>query len=118
METIERHLKRESLNDYLRIFYNNKLSAHLINISEKGIMTISDLPFMKSECYNLQIMLPVSFKAIENNAVQRYVHLNVICKWSKKSHKEDLYFFSGFTISNIDDINLKLLNILIEDYKM
>jgi hypothetical protein len=116
MKTIERHFRRESLNDYLRIFYDNKLAAHLINISEEGMMTISDLPFQDQEEYNLQIMLPTTFKPYEDNSVQRYIHLKATCRWSKRNTEEDRYYFTGFNITEIDELNQKLINSLIEDF--
>lgn len=118
MKIIERHFRRELLNNYLRIFYDNKLAAHLINISEEGIMTISDLPFKNKNEYNLQIMLPATFKLNEENSVQRYIHLKAVCRWSRRNKKEQKYYFTGFNIIEINEFNQKLLNSLIEDYRV
>jgi hypothetical protein len=118
IKTAERHFRRESLNDYLRVFYDNKLTAHLINISEEGMMTISELPFNNKGEYNLQIMLPPTFKSFEENSVQRYIHLKASCRWSRRNKTEHTYYFTGFNITEIDESNQKLLNSLIEDFRI
>ncbi len=118
IKTVERHFRRESLNDYLRIFYDNKLAAHLINISEEGMMTISEVPFKSEDEYNLQIMLPATFKSCEENSVQRYIHLKAACKWSRRNCKEHGYYFTGFNITKIDESNQRLLISLIEDFRV
>ena len=116
-QTINRTGRRESLDDYLRIFYNNKLSGKLINISKKGMMSVSEIPFEEKEKYSLQLMLPVSFN-LTSESIHRYLHFNAVCKWSKKEHSQHSLYFSGFTISDIDNENLKLLDYLIENYKI
>ena len=56
----ERRIERHQLPGYLRVFnrYTNKQLGCLGNVSEKGLMLISDLPMMVGAEFQLRLQVP------------------------------------------------------------
>lgn len=107
----KRKLERRHLIYYLRVFdrETDKVLGHLINISPKGIMIMSEEPLEINRLFKLRMDLPVEiFEKTE-------IEFNAKSRWTKKDVNPEFYD-TGFSIANISSEEEKLLEKLIDDY--
>lgn len=105
-----RQADRRCLVFYLRVFdgLSNKILGHLINMSEKGVLLMTDGPVELNEDYRLRIRLPVFV------GDRREVVLQGTSKWCRKEPGRDQYF-TGFQIYDLETSTKKIISNLIKD---
>jgi hypothetical protein len=96
---------------YLRVFdgMSRKIFGHLIDISENGIMVISDNPVEVNEDYRLRMRLPNQMKDRDE------IIFSATSKWCKSDVNPDFYLI-GFHIHDLDLITKDLIAHLIKDF--
>ena len=101
---------RRCLVIYLRVFdgLSNKILGHLINMSEKGVLLMSDEPVDLNEDHRLRIRLPVFVRD------KHEVVLQGTSKWCRKEPGKDQYF-TGFQVYDLDTSTAKIISNLIKD---
>jgi len=106
-----RHVERKYIVFYLRLFdgMSTKVLGHVIDISEKGIMMISDSPIEVNETYRLRMSLPAQMK--ESNEVI----LAATSRWCKRDPNPDFYL-SGFYLADLDPETKKVIYSLIREF--
>ncbi len=106
-----RSIERRYLVFYLRVFdgQSNKILGHLVDISEQGIMLLSDSPIQINQDYRLRMRLPTELK--ERNEVI----FTATCKWCKNDSNPDFYR-AGFQMHDLDSYPKKLITKLIHDF--
>jgi len=106
-----RKIDRKYLVFYLRVFdgMSSKILGHLVDISEKGIMLISDSPLEINEDYRLRMRLPTHMK--ERNEIL----FNATSRWCKSDSNPDFYR-AGFQMHDLNPLNSRLISNLIRDF--
>ena len=106
-----RQVDRWYLVFYLRVFdaLSRKIFGHLVDISENGIMLISDKPVEVNEEYRLRMSLP-------NPTIDRYeIILSATSRWCKPDANPDFYLI-GFQIYDLEPTTRDLIIKLIKDF--
>ena len=94
----KRQVERKYLVFYLRVFdgMSPKVLGHVVNLSSKGIMLLSDASIPVNEDYRLRMKLPTS-------AYDRGDPVfNATSRWTKQDANPDFYL-TGFQIHDLDD---------------
>ncbi len=109
----DRKHNRHHLVYYLRIFENNtgKLIGHLVNITAKGIMVLSDEPIELNASFQLKMLLPG--KASEKQSMV----FNAKSLWCERDVNAD-FFDTGFQLIDVSQSNVEAIKALIEDFGM
>ncbi len=96
---------------YLRVFdgMSRKIFGHLIDISENGIMLISDNPVEVNEDYRLRMRLPNQMKDRDE------IIFSATSRWCKSDANPDFYLI-GFQIHDLDPTIRNLIVQLIKDF--
>jgi hypothetical protein len=106
-----RQAERWYLVFYLRVFdgMSRKIFGHLVDISENGIMLISDNPVEVNEDYRLRMSLPSQMK-------DRYeIIFSATSRWCKPDANPDFYLI-GFQIHDLESTTRDLIANLIKDF--
>ena len=105
-----RKADRRYLVFYLRVFdgLSNKILGHLINMSEKGVLLMTDEPVDLNEDHRLRIRLPTFVRDGHE------VFLKATTRWCRKEPGWDQYF-TGFQIYDLDTSTEKIVSNLIKD---
>lgn len=89
----ERHIERHQLPYFLKVF--NRLTdqpiGYLGNVSEDGLMLISQLPLLVGPDFELQIRLPGI------NGAQHLINLTASCLWCHEDQTPG-HYDSGFML--------------------
>jgi hypothetical protein len=106
-----REVDRRCLVFYLRVFdgTSNTVLGYLVDISEKGIMLVSDGPLRVDKDYRLRMRLPTQMKD------RNEIIFTAVSRWCKIDSSSDFYL-TGF---RLDDLTLEaktLISNLIEDF--
>lgn len=106
-----RRVDRRYLVFYLRVFdgLSSNILGHLVDISEKGIMLISDVPFEVNENYRLRMRLPTEMK--DRNEIV----FAATSRWCKSDSNPDFYR-AGFQLHDLEPYAKKLITSLIRDF--
>lgn len=106
-----RQVDRRYLVFYLRVFdgMSSKIVGHLIDISEKGIMMITDNPVEVNQDYRLRMRLPTQGK--DRNEIV----FKATSRWCKGDSNPDFYL-AGFQMYDLDPETSKLVGNLIRDF--
>ena len=93
---IERRIERHQLPYYLQIFnrYTDKPMGYLGNVSEHGLMLISNLPILVGADFELRLKIP----NVEGGT--KAVDLNASCLWSHEDETPGNYD-SGFMLQTM-----------------
>lgn len=106
-----RKFKRRHLIYYLKV-YDRKtgvLIGHLADITTDGFMLVSEAPIKTEVDFNFKITLPAEF------AGNRDIALDSRSIWCKKDVNPDFYA-TGFKISNIENRDIELFEMLIDSF--
>ena len=106
-----RQVDRWYLVFYLRVFdgMSRKIFGHLVDISENGIMLISDNPVEVNEDYRLRMSLP-------NSMSDSYeIILSATSRWCKPDVNPDFYLI-GFQVYDLEPKTRDLIDNLIRDF--
>jgi hypothetical protein len=106
-----RKVNRRYLVFYLRIYdgLSSKILGHLVDISEKGMMLISDNAIPVNENYRLRMRLPTQMK--EGNEII----FDATSRWCKGDANPD-FFLAGFQMHDIEQSHRDLVLTLIRDF--
>lgn len=93
-----RRIERHQLQDYLHVSnrYTGRLMGCLGNVSEEGLMLISDLPLLVGAVFDLRMKMPV------NESGQRMVDVNATCLWCNEDETPGNYN-SGFLLNTVPE---------------
>ncbi|TKB12225.1 PilZ domain-containing protein [Desulforhopalus sp. IMCC35007] len=88
---------RKYLVFYLRVFdgTGNKILGHLVDISEKGVLLMTDELVALNEEHLLRLRLPAFIRDREE------ILLQGTCRWCHKDTNSD-FFLTGFQIHDVD----------------
>jgi hypothetical protein len=106
-----RQVERMHLVFYLRVFdgMGSKVLGHIVDISSKGVMLISDSPIPVNESFRLRMRLPSEI------ANKDELIFNAISRWCKQDANPDFYI-TGFEIYDVDEEVAKYILCLIDDF--
>lgn len=106
-----RKIKRRHLIYYLRVFNHatNQLIGHLVDITTKGMMLLSEDPIPTERTFHFRMKLP---REIHSKA-QIQFHATSI--WCKKDVNPDFYA-TGFSLEKVSTQDVDIINRLISDY--
>ena len=106
-----REVDRRYLVFYLRVYdgMSSKILGHLVDISEKGMMLISDNAIPVNENYRLRMRLPTQMK--ERNEII----FDATSRWCKSDANPD-FFLAGFQMHDLEQANKDLVLTLIRDF--
>ncbi|MEZ5585194.1 MAG: PilZ domain-containing protein [Candidatus Competibacteraceae bacterium] len=108
----KRNLQRWHLFLYLRVFdqQTGELLGNLVDISESGLMMISDQPIPKGKAFDLWVDVP------HEEGERERLHLKAHSRWSGKDVNPDFYD-NGFQIDSIDLLTLAKIQQLINKFR-
>jgi hypothetical protein len=108
----KRNFRRWQLIFYLRVFDRDtgSLLGHIIDISEGGLMLISDQPIPADHLFRLWVDVP------RETGPRQRIELEACSLWSKNDINSDFYD-TGFRITQLTPYALRKLRLLIEDFK-
>ncbi|NWB92212.1 PilZ domain-containing protein [Pseudomonas agarici] len=103
----DRRIERHQLPYFLQVFnrFTDKPIGYLGNVSDEGLMLISQLPLLVKADFKLQLKLPGPDDTVQ------LIDLNGRCLWS---HEEATpgYYDSGFALSEPPEAYHKLVSAL------
>jgi hypothetical protein len=104
-----RNLKRRHLLFYLRVFdaSNGKILGHLVDISQEGIMLISERPIASGHSFALEMDIPTGTDSSSR------VQFTARSIWSKKDINPN-FFDTGFKILEMEPNCSEIITGLIE----
>ena len=103
-----RQIDRKYLVFYLRVFddLSNKIIGHLVDISEKGVLLMTDEAVALNEDHRLRVHLPALIR--DRNEIL----LHGTSRWCRKDTEAD-FFLTGFQMYKVDastkNVILKLM---------
>ncbi|WP_136807942.1 PilZ domain-containing protein [Desulfosediminicola flagellatus] len=106
-----RGVERRHLVFYLRVFdgMSSKVIGHIVDISSKGLMLISDNPVPVNENYRLRMRLPSEIGDKDE------ILIDATSRWCKPDENPD-FFITGFQIFNLTSDIEKYILCLINDF--
>jgi hypothetical protein len=107
----KRKLKRRHLIYYLRVFnnLNGELVGHMVDITEEGVMLISEQPIDIGTEIEMRMQLP--FEILERNELT----FSATCQWCKKDVNPDFYA-SGYSFTGLPMNDVVIIESLIQRY--
>jgi hypothetical protein len=110
MENIRKY-ERYYLSNYLKVInrQTNLIVGHCVNVSNGGMMVISEKPVKTKNIFQFKMFLP---EEIEGN---RYVNFIAISKWCKHDENPDFYN-TGFQLHNITPEVTQVIKHLINNF--
>jgi hypothetical protein len=104
---IERRIERHQLPYFLKVFnrHTDQPMGYLGNVSETGLMLISQLPLLVGPVFALQIKVP------ENDGSVKLIDLDAHCLWSREDATPGNYD-SGFKLVSTPPEYEQLVNAL------
>ncbi len=107
----KRQIVRRHLVFYLRVFdgMSNRVVGHLMDISQNGLMILSDEPVAVNEDYRLRMHLPWEMAGSEE------IIFGATSRWCRADENPE-FFLSGFQIQDIDHDAERLIRHLIEEF--
>ena len=105
-----RQVERRHLVFYLRVFdeMSTTVLGHVVDISSKGVMLISDNPISVDGSFRLRIRLPSRI------ANKKELIFNATSRWCKQDVNPDFYI-TGFQIYEVDEEVTKYILRLIDE---
>lgn len=106
----QRQADRSSLVFYLRVFdgLSNKILGHLVDISERGVLLVTDEPVEPNENHRLRIRLPAFIRD------RHELVLKGTSRWCRQDLEQDT-FLAGFQVYDVDAKSKKVVQSLIDD---
>lgn len=109
----KRTVPRRHLVFYLRIFdgMSSNVLGHLVDISSRGVMLVSDAPIQENQDYRLRMRLPREING------RSEIMLEATSRWCKADSNPD-FFITGFQIRRLDQEFAGYIQHLIEDFSI
>lgn len=106
-----RQVERRHLVFYLRVFdgMSTDVIGHIVDISAKGVMLISDAPIAVGESFRLRMRLPSRI------ANKDELIFSATSRWCKQDINPDFYI-TGFEIFDVEEEITKYILCLIDDF--
>ncbi|WP_163337127.1 PilZ domain-containing protein [Desulfopila sp. IMCC35008] len=106
-----RKYERRHLVFYLRVFdgMSSRVIGHIADISQQGLMLISDDPIPVNENYRLRLRLPSEIGDKEE------IVINGTSRWCKPDVNPDFYI-TGFQLYDLNEEIKKYLFKLVEEF--
>ncbi len=107
----QRQVVRRHLVFYLRIFdgMSSRVVGHLMDISQSGLMILSDEPVAVNEEYRLRMHLPWEMGGSEE------IIFGATSRWCRPDENPD-FFLTGFQIQDLDNEAERLIRYLITEF--
>ncbi|WP_397451520.1 PilZ domain-containing protein [Pseudomonas sp. NA-150] len=104
---IERRIERHQLPYFLQVFnrYTDRPMGYLGNVSEHGLMLISELPILVGADFELRLKTP------GENGSQKIIDINAACLWCHEDETPG-HFDSGFMLQNTPYEYMHLVHVL------
>jgi len=109
--TEKRQIERRHLIYYLRIFdgISSRIIGHAVDISQQGMMLISDEPVAVHEDYRLRMCFPgVAYE-------QEELIFDAVCRWCRRDDNPSFYV-AGFQIQNLLPDETRFIQSLIDEF--
>ena len=113
MFAIEKRLRRRwELVFFLRIFDNSdgSLLGHVVDISEDGLMLLSEIPIELNKDFDLSLEMPVS----GSNDSHQKISFKAHSIWQSSDVNPDL-MDTGFQLVDPDKASIEAIKVLIEE---
>ena len=106
-----RKVERRHLVFYLRVFegMSTHVVGHLVDVSTKGAMLISDDPIPVDATYHLRMRLP------SGSANREELLFTASSKWCRQDVNPDFYI-TGFEIHDLNPETARYIHDLIDDF--
>jgi hypothetical protein len=107
----KRQIKRTHLIYYLRIYdgISSRVIGHAVDISQQGLMLISDEPVSVHEEYRLRMKFPgVAYE-------QEELLFYAVCRWCRQDDNPAFYL-AGFQIQNLLPEETRFIQSLINEF--
>ncbi len=110
-ENEQRQFARRHLVFYLRIFdgLGSRVLGHLMDISPRGLMILSDEPIAVNEEYRLRMRLPQEVSGSDE------IIFGAVSRWCRRDENPDFYII-GFQIQDMDSETRSLISDLIDKF--
>jgi hypothetical protein len=107
----KRQLKRRHLIYYLRVFdgLSSRVVGHVVDISHKGLMLISDEPIAVHEEYRLRMRFPGVASS------QEELIFDASCRWCRQD-ENPAFYVAGFQIRDLLAEETKFIQSLIDEF--
>jgi hypothetical protein len=107
----KRQVERKYLVFYLRVFdcLSAKVLGHVVNISSKGLMLLSDNAIPVNQEYQLKMQLPSEVSDLGE------IIFNAVSCWCKQDRNPDFYV-AGFKIHDLNESGKNDVLHLIDDF--
>lgn len=107
----KRSLKRRHLIYYLRIYdgISSRVVGHIVDISYRGLMLISDEPIAVQEEYRLRMKLPGM------STVQEELIFDAVCRWCRED-ENPAFYVAGFQIHHLLPEETTFIQTLIDEF--
>jgi hypothetical protein len=107
----QRTVERKHLIYYLKVTdrETNQAIGHAVNISNEGLMLISEEPIKAESTFQLQMFLPEEIQG------SRYYDFAVTSKWCQKDENPDFYNI-GFELNNVSTECIQVIKRLIDKF--
>ncbi len=108
----KRNFKRWQLIFYLRVFERDtgSLLGHIIDVSEGGMMLISEQPLPIDQPFHVYLEVP------QDTGPRQHIECEVHSLWSNNDINPDFYD-TGFRFTRLTPYALRQLRLLIADFK-
>jgi len=109
--TEKRQIERRHLIYYLRIFdgISSRIIGHAVDISQQGMMLISEEPVAVHEDYRLRMCFPgVAYE-------QEELIFDAVCRWCRRDDNPSFYV-AGFQIQNLLPDETRFIQSLIDEF--
>ncbi len=109
--TEQREVVRRHLVFYLRVFdgMSSRVVGHLMDISQSGLMLLSDEPVAVNEEYRLRMNLPWEMSGSKD------IIFGASSRWCRSDENPD-FFMTGFRIEDIEQEATRMIRHLIEEF--
>lgn len=106
-----RQIKRHHLIYYLRIYdgISSRVIGHAVDISQQGMMLISDEPVDVHEDYRLRMRFP----GVAHE--QEELIFDAVCRWCRQDDNPAFYV-AGFQIQNLLPEEARFIQSLIDEF--
>lgn len=108
-----RRAEREIINYYLQVFdrTDNRLLGYLADVTPAGLMLQSREPIAEGEAFDLRLELNAELDG------KKSIDLKGRSIWTRKE-KTSIFFHNGFELIDVDEEQRKLIESLMENFKL
>ena len=106
-----RKVERRHLIYYLKVIdqETDQIIGHAVNISNEGILLISEKPIKTEVLFQLKMFLPEKFEG------SRYFEFSAVSKWSREDENPDFYN-TGFHLNKVSTEAVQVIKRLIDKF--